>query len=75
MPLFDRDRLCCLDLGARSERTFVLTNMMKGFVHRVDYSTVKHHVLPNKSEFVVFVRLSPLQKQVCRCLTTISIVI
>ena len=44
-------------------KTHVLRNLIKTVVHRRDYSTLHSSLLPTKSEFVIGVRLSELQKK------------
>ena len=44
-------------------KTHVLRNLIKTVVHRKDYSTLHSSLLPLKSEFVIGVRLSELQKK------------
>lgn len=43
------------------ERTHVLSELLRDFVHRRDYSCLKEG-LPQLYDFVVFVNLSPKQK-------------
>jgi len=44
-------------------KTHVLRNLIKTVVHRRDYSTLHSSLLPTKSEFVIGVRLTELQKK------------
>jgi len=60
----------CVDSTTRDKRlmrgrAFVLHDLLSGFVHRRDYSTL-HSELPPKYDFSLFIRLSPLQKQLYR---------
>jgi SNF2 family DNA or RNA helicase len=63
------------DVKLMRQRTYMLHERLKGFIHRVDYSHLRdpvlsgsgtHPGLPPKYEYVIFVKLSPLQKKLYR---------
>jgi len=56
------------DVRLMRHRSFILHKKLAGFVHRRDFSVMKRGkqgdlTLPNKHEYVLFVRLSKLQKK------------
>jgi len=50
------------DIKLMKERVYILHKKLVGFVHRRDYSHMKM-LLPTKSEFVLFCRLCPIQRE------------
>lgn len=48
------------DVKVMKQRIYILHQKLKGFVHRRDYSDMDHK-MPEKFEFVIFVRLSDIQ--------------
>lgn len=50
------------DVKIMKERSYVLSETLKGFVQRMGLSVVKKD-LPPKTVFVITVRLSPIQKK------------
>lgn len=49
------------DVRLMRYRSHVLHSLLEGFVQRRGHDVLRHH-LPNKEEFVILVRLSPIQK-------------
>ncbi|KRX65952.1 Helicase ARIP4, partial [Trichinella sp. T9] len=50
------------DVALMKRRVHILHNLLCGFVHRVDYSAISE-ALPPKFEYVLFVRLSNVQRK------------
>ncbi|KRX83341.1 Helicase ARIP4 [Trichinella sp. T6] len=50
------------DVALMKRRVHILHNLLCGFVHRVDYSAISE-TLPPKFEYVLFVRLSNVQRK------------
>ncbi|KRZ70944.1 Transcriptional regulator ATRX -like protein [Trichinella papuae] len=50
------------DVALMKRRVHILHNLLCGFVHRIDYSAISE-TLPPKFEYVLFVRLSSVQRK------------